>query len=197
MTAFKLLFLFPRCRFRADVYSTVLSLVPGRAWQAQESDGWLFLFLRAAIVLSCRGMVSPFLRTQTCWYIILVYSKYLVFFYLKYFVSTLSVVALLFFGFSGRDQAALQWWVFCSGGSGRSGTQRRCSWIQKNSTSFDPSTPLRTWFFLYGGVWISLKVNEVPLKLLYLQAFSKQVCSPAKHLCSISCHTCVKSEFRE
>lgn len=41
MTAFKLLFLFPRRRrrFRADVYSTVLSLVPGRAWQAQESDG--------------------------------------------------------------------------------------------------------------------------------------------------------------
>lgn len=73
--------------FRADVYSTVLSLVPGQAWQAQESYGWCFLMTRAAIILWSRvieyelnGMVSSSLSTQTCWYIILVYSKYLVLF---------------------------------------------------------------------------------------------------------------------
>lgn len=55
-------------------------------------------------------------------------------------------------------------------------------------------------FFLYQEVWIPQEAREVPGPTLFPrpapQAFSKQVRSPAKRLCEISCHTCVKTRVQ-
>lgn len=165
-TAFKQNFFL--ASFRADVYSTVLSLVPGQAWQAQESYGWCFLMTRAAIILwsgvieyELNGMVSSSLMLIY----ILVYSKYLVLFLCEHYICGGPYVHWVELG----ENKAPSW------GSGRN----------KDGAHVDTVVQ----YFLWSLHLDCKRAHPLPpLKLLYLQAF---FLSRRAHLPSISAKSAV------
>lgn len=171
-TAFKQNFFL--ASFRADVYSTVLSLVPGQAWQAQESYGWCFLMTRAAIILwsgvieyELNGMVSSSLMLIY----ILVYSKYLVLFLCEHYICGGPYVHWVELG----ENKAPSW------GSGRN----------KDGAHVDTVVQ----YFLWSLHLDFKRAHPLPPQApVPAGIFSKQACSPAEHLREISCHTRVKNQ---